>query len=1722
MRVQAESLRANLLSEFHRRYPNVLKRRFDYSESNFLESLATLAKHFTQKNRRFIIFLDGLDHAERLQPEIRDTVISTLPPDVPSGVTIIVGTQELHKWPHFLKRARENPSSHIQMPLFSEAETEEYLCTKRGLSELSHADIVKVHRKCEGLPLYLWYVAEKLIASESPTETLDSLAPAAGGDIRRYYELLWEEFERVGMGEARHLCAVMACLRFSVHRDELFRIQGALTRPAFEDAFKCMSHLLRPTQDRLTVFHNSFREFMIGQISDDWLREIRGQIASFLKANKDSPRWFSHVFEYSHEAEDYIYVLEEVNTEFVDRALMHCRPSPEILDAIHWAVESAFKSRNIVRLSRLGPLGYRTWERFEHNLDHTLLANALLALGREQEVMSFAYSAEANRWLIEPRTALDVMFSLAEEGKRELGNRLFEVFTDEFRGVDTRIGSDIKSQVVRIARCLGIYLEALPRALRWLSQFRLAPGTLEQNDPFAPGYAPQLEAYIDALVHFGHVEKWSKLKRVKILFPHKLVRYLLIRALAQHNRIEELRVNVSEYLSQEQPVGNVELAFYAAKAGILPSGVATVAGPIEAPKTESPDYLSRSDPTLRWYAYSFITIGYEENPIFHEIRSTLVGKNHTLWASALHHLLEAGRCIGRSLRSDENDWYQEARQSIAILVRAEQGDGERIPESIELIRDVLLLSVGLLTECVERRYPERLIHWVTELESLRNSLLWTMHFGIDESIQDYTFELRLWEILAKSPGVRPGLVPILKSCAITYESSTLLKGGSRSDHFLQLAALMAKCGMRADAKKWLRYGIRSSLIHGYHKDLTLLYLIDVLKLVNRRQPETALERCARVLSMVRWMPHLTDGRETKYLVKEVFEAVLAVNRRAAFDLLRHFCRTTARWQMQDCLESYIMSATEGDPECLWCLAEIFSNHDSRDGRHCKQIMGIRQHVVDLVKQSDREDVFQDFENRFRHFVLSDVSPRHWPQDLKPELDRQTEQNGETPKSNEAQAKRRPGYAFDGETITNDDVVSKCRVSFPVFLETIDKLKKQNKVFYEPHLIDIVLRHHIAAATAATDLLPIKEYAESQGPSQNADVIEALAERFLELGDSDNAIAGFGVAYGCSRSWFPWRDSRKYLAVVASANRQAAETLLLKQCYDSTRRSGGGHDTPPFAATGLDVFDESLMLEHVFDDFLEHCETMFAQLPQDEEYSWLKQYEEPSEEMNQLVLDFIIDQLETPEIDLGERLVRALTRLAIERRESTIYRIVNRALDSSGRTKSRLLVVLSCLAHEVPASLAAYQQSVARLLDRNDFFCRQETLRILRLVAEFSTLDESVLISIDRVEKAYSHIISYPTYRLPQNPSVGFMAFMKRNTLTGFFRRVLALDKILRVPVGSLIAAIEDRLKTQGWSIDEERDRVKDDWDGHVHPQGWPVVWITTRFQERASKALWSILDEATEKLRLTESQIGQLCRTIQTVDPEYITRGVIPRPKDIPPLRVTDKDAWFSELGELESMHVEDRTTPIDGGDWITIFEKRTLAQEEQYNVPYRQEISLESFLIPSGVYNEANVLDEIAFVSERFAITDFESAITLAQARETLLRTRTDNLDVDRHESIPLIAEHENPFTFLGYRNICSLASFILRDLELSFEVFDLLKNGQRVAAYEVWQEGYQDESYTREKLSFGVRLRVRCELLAEICNRYNRIVCTHIHEKRGYFKSIHDQKPDDWRDSRRYILFR
>ena len=1718
MRVQAESLRANLLSEFHRRYPDVLERRFDYSEQNFYKCLKILADFFLERGRKFVIFLDGLDHAERLEREGRDNVISALPSDVPEGVAIVVGTQELHKWPHFLKRTRECPETHIQMPLFSESETQDYLENKRGISGLSHADIVDIHKKCEGLPLYLQYAAEIISSSGEVSDAIAALSPATGGNIRDYYGLLWEEFERLG-ANAQHLCGVMACLRFFVHRDELRRIQAkSLSRPEFEDAYKCMSHLLRNSDDRLSVFHNSFREFVISQLSEDWIQEIKADIANFLKSNKYSHRWFGYVFEYCYDAGDYTYALEEVNADFVDRALIHYRPSEEILDAIHWAVESAYKRRDIVQLSRLGTLKCRTRERLEHNLNWVRLADALLALGREQDLISFAYSPEANRWVVDSHVSLAIMSALADEDKLKLGRKLFKVFMDEFRGIQSNNSDEIHSQVVGIARCLGIYSERQAGPLRWLSQFKITPDSLEQTDTCAPDYAPHLSAYIDALVQFGHTEKWNRLKRVRRLFPNRLVLYLLIRALARHDLLDELRSVVADYVKQEHPQNNVELAFYAAKAGLPASEVSAIAGLIEAPGVDCPDYLSRSDPVLRNCAYSFVIIGYEDNESSYTSLWETIGTARTLWASTLRHLLKACYCIGQSFRSDERDWYAEACESIDILVNAERGDGEKIAESIDHIRNVLHFTIGVLTEEVQKRFPSQLDNWVERLALLRDSSLWNIHVGIDESREDYDFELSLWETLAKNSKVRPKLVSILKNCAITYEESTLLKGGCRSNHFIWLAAILAKCGMREDAEKWLHYGIRSSLIYGYHKDVTLSYLIDVLKLVNQRQPEMALERCARVLWMVQWMPHLTDGRETRYFTKEAFSTVLAVNRSAAFDLIQYFSRSAARWKMQNCLEEYLLSAVDGDPEYLWCLSESFSNHYRGDGRHCKQIIGTRQHIVNLVRESCSEDVQRAFEDRFRHFVLTEITPRHWPDDLKDEFSISYDLDGNNGDDAELSDDLQSVFSLDGESITREGIAEKCRESFSDLLVILGKLKAQNEHFYERDLLDVTLPHHITELRSTEDLISIKEYLKSQGRWQNSNIIECLAERFLEFGDQDNAIECFGLAYNCCDSWSPWKSNAKYLAAIVRRDRRAAETCLLDECYDSVDRSKGSY-TSPIAAAGLDVLNETCMIETVFNDFLTHCESMFAQLPQDNDYAWLKEYAGPTCDENQRILQFSIEDLDTPEIDYGERLIRALTRLAIARPHSAIPTLIDRTLSASGRILRRLLMILHALATQRPDQLASHQQTLAKLLDREDFFVRQSMMHILRCVSEVSPLEPSVATAIQCIERNYSASILHSSYRMSSNPSSTFSSFLKRNTLFHFSDIVSLMEKILQLQPGSLVAAIEERLNTQNWSIDEERSRVKDDWYGQAHPQGWPVVWITTEFQELITEVLWSILNEAAEKMKLSPDQIYWLWQATQMVDPEHVVRGTMPRPLDIETLFVSDKEAWFRELDAIKSLQVGDVGTEEQDTDWITVFERRGLAHEEKYNVPYRQEILQQATLIPMQVYGGVYELDELELAPEPI-VPASAIAVTLEQARDVLINRGSDALDLS-DECFPLIAEHQNPMTFLGYWSICSLASFIIEEFNLLFEGFDLTKDGEFVAKYEAWQEGYQDESYTREKISFGVRLQVHRDFLAAVCRRYQRMLCIRINEKREFYKSIHVKNPDTRKDSKRYVIY-
>jgi len=268
----------------------------------------------------------------------------------------------------------------------------------------------------------------------------------------------------------------------------------------------------------------------------------------------------------------------------------------------------------------------------------------------------------------------------------------------------------------------------------------------------------------------------------------------------------------------------------------------------------------------------------------------------------------------------------------------------------------------------------------------------------------------------------------------------------------------------------------------------------------------------------------------------------------------------------------------------------------------------------------------------------------------------------------------------------------------------------------------------------------------------------------------------------------------------------------------------------------------------------------------------------------------------------------------------------------------------------------------------------------------------------------------------------FESFLRENTLFSFFKQIEVAEEILGLPQGSLVSAIEEQLATVSWSMKDEEDRLADNWNGYVHPQGWPVVWITTDFQELAMEILLNILDKIVVDHSVSDRQVDLLWRTIQPADPNYVLRDLISRPLDIEPLVVSNKDIWLDELRKYKTLEVG--ATKSCEENWITVFETREMTHEEDYNVPFKQRLSIRGSLIPIDLYGSSEKIDDLDIFFEKF-LPHQAMTTTMGQAQAKISARASGNLQIF-DEYIPFLSIHQNPVTIFGYLDICTLSSII------------------------------------------------------------------------------------------------
>jgi hypothetical protein len=145
---------------------------------------------------------------------------------------------------------------------------------------------------------------------------------------------------------------------------------------------------------------------------------------------------------------------------------------------------------------------------------------------------------------------------------------------------------------------------------------------------------------------------------------------------------------------------------------------------------------------------------------------------------------------------------------------------------------------------------------------------------------------------------------------------------------------------------------------------------------------------------------------------------------------------------------------------------------------------------------------------------------------------------------------------------------------------------------------------------------------------------------------------------------------------------------------------------------------------------------------------------------------------------------------------------------------------------------------------------------------------------------------------------------------------------------------------------------------------------------------------------------------------------------------------------------------------------------------------------------------------------------LTLDAVRTRLIEAAAASVDLSG-KLLPLLVVHTNGQMFEGYRCLALLNPAWLGKYGLEFDGCQFTWSGKCVARLEEWQEGYEDEVYSRELLSAGVRLVVRNDWLRTLLANTQHSLAVWASERRTQQDSWWRQEATAEAQQQRFSVF-
>ncbi|WP_298137031.1 NACHT domain-containing protein [Flavobacterium sp.] len=351
-----------------------------YSEQ-YEEKFSSYIEKLSKQKKKIIFIIDGLDHVHRDTTLGGKSLLNYIKGDLPDNIYFILSSQyDTVLSPSVKLQIDSDARRYIKVSPFTQLEIKQYLDNK-GIDTSNILDAIE--RVSEGIPIYLHYISELLtkVDKRDYEKTLKDLPNLIDGKINSYHEYLFQKIEDNVF--AKWVLAVLAYRKENTSVatiQEILKIAGE-NRPftEVESVISLFSHLLKQIDGRAySIFHNSFREFVISK-TEDLKDTFNKALIIFYEQNRFTDEAYRNYFSHLYEIGEYDKIISATTLEWMKSAWENYRSLEEIKENFEIALRASIEKSSLSEFIRIAFLKDQ-FEKLKWNFSGTELDFTILFL----------------------------------------------------------------------------------------------------------------------------------------------------------------------------------------------------------------------------------------------------------------------------------------------------------------------------------------------------------------------------------------------------------------------------------------------------------------------------------------------------------------------------------------------------------------------------------------------------------------------------------------------------------------------------------------------------------------------------------------------------------------------------------------------------------------------------------------------------------------------------------------------------------------------------------------------------------------------------------------------------------------------------------------------------------------------------------------------------------------------------------------------------------------------------------------------------------------------------------------------------------------------------------------------------------------------------------------------------------------------------------------------